>query len=127
MVCQILTDFETRMSTIGYANTFHDEYIKLPFHQSVPWWQNGGDLSFNDVSSLHVKTENGTIDTSGIVGLLCDKWAIIHTIRSNRVGSQNFNIENLTHYEYQHRDSYMDDLTMNAVVFVMNDYTPSGS
>ena len=127
MVCQILTDFETRMSTIGYANTFHDEYIKLPFHQSVPWWQNGGNLSFDDVSSIHVKTENGSTDTSGIVGLLCDKWAIIHTIRSNRVGSQNFNIENLTHYEYQHRDSYMNDLTMNAVVFVMNDYTPSGS
>ena len=50
---------------------------------------------------------------------------IAHTIISNRVGSQHFNIENLTHYEYQHRDKYMNNLTLNAIVFVMNDYTPA--
>lgn len=123
IVMQVLDKFEQNMKNIGYANTFNDEYIKLPLHQSVAWWQNGGNLTFDDVSSIHVTTKNGTVERSGIVGLLCDKWAIVHTIRSERVGSQNFNIENITHYEYQHRDSYINNLTMNAVVFVMNDYT----
>lgn len=123
LACQILSLFESKMTSVGYANTFHDEFIKLPNHQTVSWWQSAGDLSFNDVSSIHIKNGTTTTETSGIVGLLCDKWAIVHTIRSNRVGSQNFGIENITHYEYQHRDSYINNLTMNAVVFTMNDHT----
>lgn len=124
LACQILTYFEDAMANIGYANTFHDDYIKLPLHESVPWWQAAGDLSFDDVSALHIKNgETVSVATSGVVGLICDKWAIVHTIRSNRVASQSFPIENLTHYEYQHRDSYINNLTMNAIVFTMNDYT----
>lgn len=124
LACQILTYFEDAMANIGYANTFHDDYIKLPLHESVPWWQGAGDLSFDDVSALKIKNgQTLSVDTSGVVGLICDKWAIVHTIRSNRVASQSFPIENLTHYEYQHRDSYINNLTMNAVVFTMNDYT----
>ena len=123
LACQILSLFESKMTSVGYANTFHDEFIKLPNHQSVSWWQSAGDLSFDDVSRINIKNGNTTTEASGIVGLLCDKWAIVHTIRSNRVGSQNFGIENITHYEYQHRDSYINNLTMNAVVFTMNDHT----
>ena len=123
LACQILSLFESKMASVGYANTFHDEFIKLPNHQSVSWWQSAGDLSFDDVSRINIKNGNTTTEASGIVGLLCDKWAIVHTIRSNRVGSQNFGIENITHYEYQHRDSYINNLTMNAVVFTMNDHT----
>lgn len=122
LCCQILTEFETKLSTIGYATTFHDDYIKLPLHESVPWWQSPGDLSFDDISSIHVESNSGTTETSGIVGLIADKWSIVHTIRSNRVASKYFDIENLTLYDYQHRDSYINNLSMNAVVFVMNDY-----
>lgn len=126
LVCQLLDKFVRKMESIGYANTFHEEYIKLPLHQNVPWWQTAGDLSFNAVSRVNVKNGNTTIASqTGVVGLLADKWAIMHTIRSNRVASQHFDIEDLTHYEYQHRDSYMNNLTMNAVVFVMNDHTVS--
>lgn len=126
LVCQLLDRFVKRMESVGYANTFHEEYIQLPNHQSIPWWQTAGDLSFDDISSLHILSGTDTVcERSGVVGLLCDKWAVMHTIRSNRVGSQHFGIEDLTHYEYQHRDSYMNNLTMNAVVFVMNDHTVS--
>lgn len=123
LVCQMLDKFVRRMEFGSYSSAFHDSYVKLPNAQRVPWWELAGDLSFDDVSSIHVVTESGTTETSGIVGLLCDKWAIMHTIRSNRVASQYFDIENLTHYEYQHRDSYLNNLTMNAVVFVMKDHT----
>lgn len=127
IACEILERFETKMTTIGYANTFHDDYVKLPNHKSVPWWQSADDLSWEAISGIHVKSKSGTTETHGIVGFICDKWAIAHTIISNRVGSQHFNIENLTHYEYQHRDKYMNNLTLNAVVFVMNDFTGTAS
>lgn len=123
LVVQMLDKFVRRMEFGSYSSAFHDEYVKLPNAQRVAWWQGAGNLSFEDVSTISVESESGEITQSGVVGLICDKWAIMHTIRGNRVGSQYFDIENLTHYEYQHRDSYMNNLTMNAVVFVMNDYT----
>lgn len=122
LVCQVLQYFESAMGSFGYANTFHENYVKLPLHQSIPWVQSPGDLSLDDISSLHVETENGVVETSGIVAFIADKWSIMHTIRSNRVASQYFDIENITNYEYQHRDSYLNNLSMNAVVFVINDY-----
>ena len=130
IVLQLLDRFVKRMETLAYSDTFHEEYISLPNHSTVPWWQNCGDLTFADVSSIHITNGNTpegqpnvVCERSGIIGLLADSWAIMHTIRSKRVASQHFNIENITHYEYQHRDSYMNNLTMNAVVFVMNDFT----
>ena len=122
LVVQLLDSFVRKMEFGSYSSAFHDAYVKLPNAQRVPWWEVAGDLSFNDISSIHVASENGTINQTGIIGLMCDKWAIMHTIRSNRVASQFFEIENLSHYEYQHRDSYMNNLTMNAVVFVAKDY-----
>lgn len=132
LVVQLNDKFVNAIESVALSTTFHDEMVALPNFERVPYWQSIGDTSFNAVTSINVTTASGkgagassadvTVNRSGIVGLMCDKWAIIHTIRSNRVASQHFEIENLTHYEYQHRDSYMNNLTMNAIVFVLNDY-----
>lgn len=133
LVIQLNDKFVNAIESVALSTTFHDEMVALPNFESIPYWQGIGDTSFNAVTSISVVTDSGKgsgdggvdvpLTRSGIVGLMCDKWAIIHTIRSNRVASQHFEIENLTHYEYQHRDSYMNNLTMNAIVFVLNDYT----
>lgn len=132
LVVQLNDKFVNAIESVALSTTFHDEMVALPNFERVPYWQSIGDTTFNAVTSINVTTASGkgagasaadvTVNRSGIVGLMCDKWAIIHTIRSNRVASQHFEIENLTHYEYQHRDSYMNNLTMNAIVFVLNDY-----
>ena len=87
-------------------------------------------LSIEDLSSINVTITkpDGTTDTiaqSYIVGMLADKWCIMHTVVQNRIGSHHFGIEDLTHYEMQHVDRYMNNLGQNAVIFVLNDYTPS--
>ena len=132
LVVQLNDKFVNAIEAVALSTTFHDEMVKLPNFERVPYWQSIGDTTFDAVTSINVTTASGKgvgaegadvpVNRSGIVGLMCDKWAIIHTIRSNRVASQHFEIENLTHYEYQHRDSYMNNLTMNAIVFVLNDY-----
>lgn len=124
LVLQMLSSFERKIANNATAETFHKEFLELPLHENVPFWQSIGDTSFEDVSSLHVKTANGEVERSGILALMCDKWAIMHTIRSRRVASQYFNIEDLTHYSYQMRDSYMLNLGLSGVVFVANDFTP---
>lgn len=126
MVVQVLDMFVKRVDRVAKSTIFHNELVKMPLYRSVSAWQGLQSLDFGELSKIDVKLgdEKGdTITKSGIVGMIVDKWAIIHTIRSNRVASQHFNIENITHYEYQHRDEYLNNLAMNGVIFVVNDYT----
>ena len=124
-VIQLLEDFDSRIKTSLMADTFNAEFLKLPNYGTVPFWEGVGNTSFDDVSSIKVTSKSGTTERSGIVGFISDKWAIMHTIKSERVASQFFDIENLTIYSYQFVDQYMNDLTQNGVVFVLNDYTPA--
>ena len=126
IVLQTLTFFDERMATVAMSDTYHKELVEMPNFQSVPYWQGQGttDNDFDEISKIEVKTASGdTVEQSGIVAFMCDQWGIMHTIKEKRVGVQKFDIENLTLYEYQFRDMYMNDLTMNAVVFILKDYT----
>lgn len=122
MVVQLLTAFEERLYNVAESDTFHDDLIALPLHDSVASWQSLGDLSFDGVSSINIKDASGdTIEQSGIVGLICDKWAILHTIRKQRIGHQRFDVEDLDLYAHQFRDSYMNDMSMNGLVLYVDD------
>lgn len=132
LVVELLNFFEQRVAVMAQSDVYHKELVSLPLHSTVPAWQSMEDLSFDGVSSINVKVadlENPAtthaVEKGGIVGFVADKWAIAHTIKGQRVGTQYFSIENVTHTEYQFRDQYMNNLTMPAIVFVVSDYTPA--
>ena len=128
LVCQVLDMFENRMDRVALSNVFHDSYVQLPLHETIPFWEGTGEgLTFSDVSTINVKTASGdSTEIPGVVALMADKWAIMHTIKNRRTTSVEFKPENLIQYYNQFRDQYMNDLTMNAIVFVVQDYTVSG-
>lgn len=123
IVLQILSAFDGRITGSLLSDTFHDKLLTIPNYETVPFWQGIGDATFRDTSAIHVTTSTGALETNGIVALMADKWSIMHTIKSERVGSQNFNIEDVTLYSYQFTDQYLNDLTQNGVVFVVRDFT----
>lgn len=129
IVLQVLSFFEERMSTVALSDTYHKDIVEMPGFQSVAYWQGTGesDNDFDDISSINVKiaSDGTSVSQSGIVAFMCDKWAVLHTIKSKRVAAKVFEPENLTQYYYQFRDLYMNDLTLNAVVFILADYSPS--
>lgn len=127
LVFQVLGAFENRLLRVATSNTYHDAIVSLPLHETVPYWEGSGTtFDFDSVSSIDVKDANGDTTTiDGVVGLLCDKWAIMHTIKNHRIASKYFDPEALTLYFYQNRDQYMTNLTMNGIVFVVQDYDPS--
>lgn len=125
-VLQVLSAFYTAIESVSLTTAFNEQYARLKKDfQKVPFWQSSNDFDFNTVSSINVVTSSdGTsVSQSGIVAFLCDKWSIMHTIKSHRVAVKDFNPEALTMYFYQYRDQYMNDLTMNAIVFTVEDYT----
>lgn len=127
LVFQVLGAFENRLLRVAASNTYHDSIVSLPLHETVPYWEGSGTtFDFESVSSIDVKDANGDTTTiDGVVGLLVDKWAIMHTIKNHRIATKYFDPEALTLYFYQNRDQYMTNLTMNGIVFVVQDYNPS--
>lgn len=124
LVCQVLAAFDKKLA-VTQAGIYHNDIIKMPGYRTVASWQGLGDLTFDDLSTINVKVAGGTVEQSGIVALLVDKWAILHTIKKQRVASQNFPIEDITQYSYQFVDQYMNNLSMPGIVFYMSDYTPA--
>lgn len=128
-VVQVIEAIAKRLDVVARSGVYHKELVSLPRYREVAAWQSMESLDLSDLTSINVtvaKTDGttATVSQSYIVAMIADKWAIMHTIISERVASQRFDIENLTHYEYQHRDKYMTNLSMNGIVFVLNDYTP---
>lgn len=128
-VFQVLSDYEGRLDSEVYSTTYHDEFVKLPLYRNVTAWQalrGLTDLTFEDLSALDITSSEGnTVAMNGIVALMVDKWAIMHTMVQNRVGYQRDDIKNISMYDYQYTDRYMNNLTLPGIVFILADYTPS--
>lgn len=131
-VLQVLSAFEKRMQFHALSDVYHDELASLPGHQSVAYWQgfgNGG--TWSEVSKIIVKPssyESGDATTvSNVVAFLADKWGVMHTIVDHRVAVKVMEPEDLELYFYQFTDRYLNDLTQNAIVFVLNPYTAPGT
>ena len=124
LVCQVLSAFDKKLA-VTQAGIYHNDMIKMPGYRTVASWQGLGDLTFDDLSTINVKVAGGTVEQSGIVALLVDKWAILHTIKKQRVAAQRFEIEDITHYSYQFVDQYMNNMSMPGIVFYLSDYTPA--
>lgn len=130
LVCQVNSAVAKRLDVVARSGLYHADMASLPLYRDVPAWESMNSLAIEDLTSINVTVTKpdgttATVAQSYIVGFLADKWCIMHTIVQNRVASQRFDIEDLTHYELQHVDKYMNNLGQNAVIFVLNDFTPS--
>lgn len=125
---QLLSDFEGRMNSVMMSNTFHTEYVDMPLYRTVNAWQSltntDATAQYDTLSAINVTTANGnSVDQSGIIGLMCDKWAIMHTMVQNRVGYQRDDIKDISMYDYQFTDRYVNNLILPGVVFVVESVT----
>ena len=133
LVIEVLNYAAQAADSILLSDTFHNELVSMPAYRSVSAWQGLGDgivsensmISFDETSKINVTIDDGTqygkaVELSGIVAFMCDKWAILHTIRSERVAAKNFDPEALDMYFYQFRDQYMNNLALPAIVFVVD-------
>ena len=122
LVMQVLDKFD-RECSVTKAGIYHNDLIKMPGYKTVASWQSMASLDFDTLSGINVKTSGGVVSQSGIVAVLLDKWAVLHTIKKQRIGVERFDIEDLTLYSYQFVDSYMNNLNMPGVIFYLADYS----
>lgn len=131
-VFQVISDFVALLETELYSTTYHEDFVRLKGYREIPAWQglrtSSSTLSFSDLTTINagrndsVIAENSVeVNRSNIVGLMVDKWAIMHTIVRHRTGVQRDDIKDITLFEHQFTDRYINNLMLNGVVFVLDD------
>ena len=117
----LLTDFAKGADTYLYSDTKNYQFVTLGKHETVPCWQASGQTySFNDVSTIEVKTASGTdIKVSGVIGVMFDRDALGVSNLDRRVTS-NYNAKAEFFNNYFKFDAgYFNDTNENFVVFYM--------
>ena len=117
----LLTDFAKGAETYLYSDTKNYQFVTLGKHETVPCWQaSGQSYSFNDVSTIEVKTASGTdIKVTGVIGVMFDRDALGVSNLDRRVTS-NYNAKAEFFNNYFKFDAgYFNDTNENFVVFYM--------
>ena len=115
----LLSDFANAADVYLQSDTFHDEFTKLPLAETVTYWQGSGEnFDFNSVSKIDViSSQNHSVSTTGILGVMFDRWALGVSNVNRKVTSQYTpNAEFFTNF-YKYKAGFFNDLNENFVVF----------
>ena len=115
----LLSDFAQASKVYLESDTYHQENVKLPTYETVPYWQGSGkNFEFGEVSKVHVKTSSGkTVEQSGILGVMFDTNALGVSNLDSRV-TTNYNPKAEFYNNFYKLDAgYYNDLNENFVVF----------
>ena len=123
----LLTDFVNSSEVFLQADVRHNELTGVNSFDTVPYWQgSGNNFTFEEISSINVKINNGTktgkdITKSGIIGVLFDRNSLGVTNLDKRV-TTNYNPKAEFYTNFYKSDSgYFNDFNQNFIVFYVDD------
>lgn len=115
----MLSDFASAADVYLQSSTFHNELTELPKTELVPYWQGTGtDWAFGSVSKISATTsESHTVETSGIIAVMFDRWALgVANVKRKVTSEYTPNAEFFTNF-YKYKAGFFNDLNENFVVF----------
>ena len=123
----LLSDFADSAEVYLMSDTYHNDTVSLPQHETVPYWQGSGKTyAFTDTSTINVKINDGTktakgVTQSGIVGVMFDTNALgVSNLNQRTTTAYNARAEFYTNF-YKMDAGYFNDLNENFVVFYVSD------
>ena len=126
----LLSEFAKAAQTYLYGDTYHNEFVKLPNAETVPYWQGSGkNYSFADTATIKTKkTVDGvTTETeiTGVLGVMFDRDALgVCNLNRRVTTAYNAKAEFFNNF-YKFDAGYFNDTNENFVVFyVATDTTP---
>ncbi len=119
------SDFTNKAKSYLYGDTFHEEYVKLPEADTVPYWQGtGSDYDFDITSAIDVDlpTDNTKhIEADGIIGLMFDRDAL-GVVNYKRYTTSQYNAKaEFTNFWHKLFAGQFIDLNENIVVFFLQE------
>ena len=124
------SDFTASAEAYLYGDTYHDDFVKLPKAEEVPFWQGSGTtFSWSDTSKIIV-TPTGTnnpVTVNNVVGIAFDRDALGVSNLDRRV-TTNWNPKaEFTNNWYKFDAGYFNDFNENIVVFTLGEPTNSNN
>lgn len=119
----LLAEFQKASGAYLESDTFHNEFIKLPNAETVPYWQGSGlDYSFESTSKININTSSGsTITQTGILGVIFDRDSLgVSNLNRRVTADYNAKGEFFNNW-YKFDAGYFNDLNENFVVFYVED------
>ena len=117
------SDFTNKAKAYLYGDTFHEEYVKLPEADTVPYWQGtGSDYDFDETGSIDVLLPTDTsinVKANGIIGLLFDRDSL-GVVNYKRYTTSDYNGKaEFTNFWHKLFAGQFIDLNENIVVFFL--------
>lgn len=129
LVCEVLTEMASAMTTYLESDTFHKELVALPAYDEVPYWQfqgqNGG--AFADTSKIDIINEafvsetnlTGEIEADGIVAFVHDIEHVAAYFGHRRSWEKYNERDDIYIHGENMRKGYAVDPNANGVVFIV--------
>lgn len=120
----LLEDFASAADIYLYSNTFHDDFVKLPTAETVPYWQGTGEsYAFADISKIDAKAAESQAIVinphSGIIGVMYDKYAAGVCLEDSYVTSQVNNKAEFVNNWHKYEAEYINDYSEQNCVFYL--------
>lgn len=115
----LLSDFAKSAEVYLESDTYHDELVRLPGYESVPYWQGSGTgYDFASTSKINVSIgESGSVQLTGLLGVVFDRDALGVCNRNERV-TTNYNAKGEFYNNFYKYDcSYFTDSNEQFVCF----------
>lgn len=120
------SDFTAAAESYLYSDTYHNDFVKLPKAEEVPFWQGSGTgFNWADTSKVIVKPSGGdsVITVNNVVGIAFDREALGVSNLDRRV-TTNWNPKaEFTNNWYKFDAGYFNDFNENIVVFTLGEPT----
>lgn len=120
------SDFTAAAEAYLYGDTYHNEFVKLPKAEEVPFWQGSGtSFDWADTSKIIVTPagENASTTVNNVVGIAWDRDALGVSNLDRRV-TTNWNPKaEFTNNWYKFDAGYFNDFNENIVVFTLGEPT----
>ena len=119
------SDFSANAKAYLYSSTFHEEYVKLPKADEVPYWQGcGDDYDIAETTAINVKLPSDNTKTVACDGIICTLFdeEALGVLNFERYTTSDYNGKaEFTNYWHKQKACQFLDLNENIVVFLVND------
>lgn len=119
VVVEVNAYFASALTSYLQADTYHDELVRLPFYEEIPYWQGTQDFQFESTSSINITNGDVTVSQSGILAFIHDYDAVASSLYKRREYSE-FNPRSEVFIVMDKaKKAMIADTTENGVVFYM--------
>ena len=135
-----LTDFATAMETVLRSQTYHDNFVALDGYKEVAYWQASSSDDFASRSGINAtvvtkmsglgKVTSGDVQDVNVTGIVF----VMQDVDAVMTGSKQMDVDSLYNpdgrfwkYFYGHDMRFYNDLSENAIIYVINDETTPGT